>query len=83
MLVDFPERKKKSTTGENTCTKITDEGLRPQLHVTGFVSERYQFKVYSSLVCSYNFSYLKLLFKVKFDVAPMHIRYHVTGALNS
>jgi hypothetical protein len=36
--------------------------LRPQLHDTGFVSERHQFKVFSSLVCSYNFLYLKLLF---------------------
>ena len=34
----------------------------PQLHDTGFVSERHQFKVFSSLVCSCNFSYLKLLF---------------------
>ena len=37
--------------------------LRPQLHDTGFVSERHQFKVFSSLVCSYKFLYLKFLFK--------------------
>ena len=36
--------------------------LRPQLHDTGFVSERHQFKVFSSLVCYYNFSYMKFLF---------------------
>ena len=35
---------------------------RPQLHDTGFVSERHQFKVFSSLVCYYNFLYMKFLF---------------------
>ena len=68
--------------------------LRPQSHDTGFVSERHQFKVFSRrLVCSYNVSYLKLLFNyvilfkcqihleaVKFDVALMQIRHRVTGA---
>ncbi len=38
----------------NTC--------RPQLQDTGFVSERHQFKVFSSLVCYYNFLYMKFLF---------------------
>jgi hypothetical protein len=71
------------------------EWIRPQLHDTGFVSERHQFKVFSSLVCCYNFSYLKFFlimlyynnFKcqihleaLKFDVAPMRIQYRVTGA---
>ena len=36
--------------------------LRPQLHDIGFVLERHQFKVFSSLVCYYNFSYMKFLF---------------------
>jgi hypothetical protein len=36
--------------------------LRPQLNDTGFVSERHQFKVFSSLVCYYNFSYMKFSF---------------------
>ena len=39
-----------------------DPPLRPQLHDTGFVSERHQFKVFSSHVCYYNFSYMKFLF---------------------
>ena len=36
--------------------------LRPQLHDTGFALERHQFKVFSSLVCYYNFLYMKFLF---------------------
>jgi hypothetical protein len=56
-----------------------DIAFKAQLHDTGFVSERHQFKVFSSLVCSYNSLYLKLLFK--FNVAPMRIRYRLTGAL--
>ncbi len=40
----------------------TIEPFRPQLHDTGFVSERHQFKVFSSLVCYYNFLYMKFLF---------------------
>jgi hypothetical protein len=67
----------------------------PQLHHTGLVSEWHQFKVFSSLVCYYNFhiwSFCLIMlyyhnFKcpihleaVKFDVAPMRIQYRVTEA---
>ncbi len=38
------------------------EPVRPQLHDTGSVSERHQFKVFSSLVCYYNFLYMDILF---------------------
>ena len=45
------------------CVVFSLSTLRPQLHDTGFVSERHQFKVFSSLVSYYNFLYMKFLFK--------------------
>ena len=45
-----------------TYNKLVKNIKAPVTRYRRFVSERHQFKVFSSLVCSYNFSYLKLLF---------------------
>ncbi len=54
----------KGLKGMQTLKACTGKRIphRPQLHDTGFVSERHQFKVFSSLVCYYNFLYMKFLF---------------------